>query len=77
MNIGRQSIGGRRSSMTRSSPELSAYVPERPWNTVIRESPNDWDLWKEELEDKVMDCRQVRALVHKTSGRRHKEEERG
>ena len=61
-----------------SSPELSAYVPERPWNSVIRESSNDRDFWKEELEDKVMDFRQVRAMVQKTTGRSGgKEEERG
>ena len=52
-----------------SSPELSAYVPERPWNSVIRESSNDRDFWKEELEDEVMDFRQVRAMVQKTTGR--------
>ena len=40
-----------------SSAELSAHVPQRPWNSVIRESSNDRDFWKEELEDKVMDFR--------------------
>ena len=31
-----------------SSLELSAYVPERPQNSVIRESSNGWDFWKEQ-----------------------------
>ena len=50
-----------------SNPELSAYVPERPWNSVIRESSQDRDFWKEELEDKVADYRNVSRLVHKAS----------
>ena len=50
-----------------TNPELSAYVPERPWNSVIRESSQDRDFWKEELEDKVADYRNVSRLVHKAS----------
>ena len=36
-----------------SNPDLSEFVPDRPWNSVIKASANDRDLWKEELEDKV------------------------
>ena len=59
-----------------SNPELSAYVPERPWNSVIRESSNDKEFWKEELGDKVIDSRQVRALVQQATGRSWNKEER-
>ena len=50
-----------------SSPELSAHVPERHWNSVIRESSNDRDIGKEKMEDKV----KVKA-----SGRNANKEER-
>ena len=53
-----------------SNPELSACVPARPWNSVIRESSQDRDFWKEELEDKVADFREVSRLVNKGSGPR-------
>ena len=37
----------------------TAFVPSRPWNSVIRASANDRDFWKEELKDKVVDVRNV------------------
>ena len=42
------------------NPELSAIVPESPWNNAIRASANDRDLWKEELKNKASDFREVR-----------------
>ena len=48
-----------------SNPEISAFVPSRPWNSVIRATSNDRDFWKEELEDKVADFRNVRQVVNK------------
>ena len=59
----------RQSQFHDTNPELSAFVPSRPWNSVIRASANDRDFWKEELEDKVADVRNVRRVVEKaTSG---------
>ena len=46
-----------------SNPELSAFVLDRPWYSVIRASANDRDLWKEELEDKVSDFHEIRRFV--------------
>ena len=48
------------------NPELSAIVPESPWNNAIRASANDRDLWKEELKDKASDFREVRRFVDTT-----------
>ena len=42
----------RQSQFHDTNPELSAFVPCRPWNSVVRASANDRDFWKEELEDK-------------------------
>ena len=58
----------RQSQFHDTNPELSAFVPSRPWNSVIRASANDRDFWKEELEDKVSDVRNVRRVVEKAAG---------
>ena len=55
----------RQSQFHESNPEISAFVPSRPWNSVIRATSNDRDFWKEELEDKVADFRNVRQIVNK------------
>ena len=58
----------RQSQFHDTNPELSAFVPCRPWNSVTRASANDRDFWKEELEDKVSDVRNVRRVVEKAAG---------
>ena len=45
----------RQAQFHESNPEISAFVPSRPWNSVITATSNDRDFWKEELEDKVAD----------------------
>ena len=53
----------RQSQFHESNPEISAFVPSHPWNSVIRATSNDRDFWKE--EDKVADFRNVRQVVNK------------
>ena len=48
---------------------IQAFVVNRPWNIVIRATSNDRDFWKEELEDKVVDFRNVRQVVNKLGGK--------
>ena len=53
----------RQSQFHDTNPEISAFVPSRPWNSVIRATANDRDFWKEELEDKVIDFRNVSRCI--------------
>ena len=53
----------RQSHFHDTNPEISAFVPSRPWNSVIRATANDRDFWKEELEDKVIDFRNVSRCI--------------
>ena len=53
----------RQSQFHDTNPEISAFVPSRPWNSVIRATSNDRDFWKEELEDKVVDFRNVSRCI--------------
>ena len=46
-----------------SNPEQSAFVLDRPWNSVIRASANDRDLCEEELEDKASNFLEIRRFV--------------
>ena len=55
----------RQAQFHESNPEISAFVPSRPWNSVIKATSNDRDFWKEELEDKVADFRNVRQMVNR------------
>ena len=42
--------------------ELSAFVLDRPWNSVVSASAND-HLWKEELNDKLSNFLEIRRFV--------------
>ena len=57
----------RQSQFDESNPEISAFVPSRPWNSVVRATSNDRDFWKEELEDlsreQVREQRQVQSKI--------------
>ena len=52
-----------------SHPDLSAFVPVRPWNSVIRASANDRDFWKDELEDQAADFRASRRFLDRSIGK--------
>ena len=41
-----------------SSPRLSAYEPERPWNSVIKASAKNTDFWHEHLSEPAVLYRQ-------------------
>ena len=57
----------RQSQFHDTNPEISAFVPSRPWNSVIRATSNDRDFWKEELEDKVVDFRNVSRCIERVT----------
>ena len=51
--------------VSRHKPRALCVRAQSSVNSVIRASANDRDFWKEELEDKVADVRNVRRVVEK------------
>ena len=67
----------RQSQFRGTNPELSAFVPSRPWNSVIRATSTDLDFWKEELEDKIVDFRNVSWCIDRITRAKERGREGG
>ena len=70
LSCGSQSFGDNRSSTTQILNYLPS-CPVDPWNSVIRATTNDRDFWKEELEDKVVDFRNVSRCIDRITRANH------